>query len=54
MSLFDMNGPLMNALRKLANIILCNITFCLLSLPLFTVGGISGGIVYLHAGDTDG
>lgn len=38
MSLFDMNGPLMNALRKLANIILCNIAFCLLSLPLFTVG----------------
>lgn len=38
MNLFDMNGPLMNALRKLANIILCNIAFCLLSLPLFTVG----------------
>ncbi len=38
MNLFDMNGPLMNALRKLANIILCNIVFCLLSLPLFTVG----------------
>ena len=38
MSLFDMNGPLMNALRKLANIILCNIVFCLLSLPLFTIG----------------
>lgn len=38
MNLFDMNGPLMNALRTLANIILCNIAFCLLSLPLFTVG----------------
>ncbi len=37
-NLFDMNGPLMNALRKLANIVLCNIAFCLLSLPLFTVG----------------
>ena len=38
MSLFDMNGPLMNALRTLANIFLCNVMFCLLSLPLFTIG----------------
>ncbi len=38
MSLFDMNGPLMNALRTLANIFLCNLMFCLLSLPLFTAG----------------
>ena len=38
MSLFDMNGPLMNALRTLANIFLCNMMFCLLSLPLFTAG----------------
>ncbi len=33
-----MNGPLMNALRTLANIFLCNMMFCLLSLPLFTAG----------------
>ncbi len=38
MSLFDMNGPLMNALRTLAYIFLCNLMFCLFSLPLFTVG----------------
>ena len=33
-----MNGPLMNALRTLANVFLCNMMFCLLSLPLFTAG----------------
>lgn len=38
MNLFDMNGPLMNALRKLANIFLCNMMFCLLSLPVITIG----------------
>ncbi len=38
MNLLDMNGPLMNALRKLANIFLCNVMFCLFSLPVFTVG----------------
>lgn len=38
MNLFDMNGPLMNALRKLAYIFICNVMFCLLSLPLFTIG----------------
>lgn len=38
MSLFDMNGPLMYNLGKLANIFLCNVLFCLFSLPLFTIG----------------
>lgn len=38
MSLFDMNGPLMNALRKLANIFLCNLMFCLCSFPIITIG----------------
>ena len=38
MNLFDMNGQLMNALRKLSCIFLCNVMFCLLSLPLFTIG----------------
>lgn len=33
-----MNGPLMNGLRTLANIFLCNLMFCLLSVPLFTAG----------------
>lgn len=33
-----MNGPLMNALRKLAYVFICNVMFCLLSLPLFTAG----------------
>lgn len=38
MNLFDVNGPVMSALRKLSCIFLCNIMFCLLSLPIFTVG----------------
>lgn len=38
MNLFDMNGPLMNALRTMAYIFMCNVMFCLLSIPLFTVG----------------
>lgn len=38
MNLFDMNGPLMTALRTLAYIFLCNVMFCLLSLPVFTIG----------------
>lgn len=38
MSLFDIDGPVMNVLRILANIFLCNVLFCLLSLPLFTIG----------------
>ena len=38
MKLFDMNSPMMIALGKLADIIICNIMFCLFSLPLFTMG----------------
>lgn len=38
MNLFSVNGPVMNELRKLANIFICNMMFCLLSLPIFTVG----------------
>lgn len=38
MSLFDVNGLLMSELRKLANIFICNIMFCLLSLPVVTAG----------------
>lgn len=38
MNLFDMNGPLMYNLGKLANIFLCNVLFCMFSLPLFTIG----------------
>lgn len=38
MSLFDVNGLLMSELRKLANIFICNILFCLLSLPVITAG----------------
>lgn len=38
MKLFDHNGPLMDALRKLTDLMFCNILFCLLSLPLFTAG----------------
>lgn len=38
MNLFDVNGLLMTELRKLANIFICNIMFCFLSLPVFTAG----------------
>ena len=38
MRLFDLNSPLMVALGKLADIIICNIMFCLFSLPVITVG----------------
>ena len=38
MKLFDHNGPLMDALRKLTDLMFCNILFCLLSLPVFTAG----------------
>ncbi len=38
MHLFDINGPLMEALRKLADIILYNLLFVIFSLPLVTVG----------------
>jgi uncharacterized membrane protein YesL len=36
--LFALDGPLMEALGKLADIAICNIAFCLLSLPIFTAG----------------
>ena len=38
MKLFDPNGPLMTALGKLADIVICNLMFCLFSLPVITVG----------------
>ncbi len=38
MNMFNVNGTLMTELRKLANIVLCNLMFCFLSLPLFTIG----------------
>ena len=38
MKLFDLNSPMMIALSKLADVIICNILFCLFSLPVFTVG----------------
>ncbi len=38
MRLFDINGPVMTAMGKLADIVICNIMFCLLSLPIFTIG----------------
>lgn len=38
MKLFDPNSPMMQALGKLSDIIICNIMFVLFSLPLFTVG----------------
>jgi uncharacterized membrane protein YesL len=38
MKLFDLDGPLMSVLNKLADIIICNIMFCIFSLPLVTMG----------------
>ena len=38
MRLFDPDGPLMNALSKLADIVICNILFVLCSLPVVTIG----------------
>lgn len=38
MHIFDINGPLMEAMRKLADIILYNILFVIFSLPIITAG----------------
>ena len=38
MRLFDPDGPLMTALSKFADIVLCNLMFVLFCLPVFTVG----------------
>lgn len=38
MRLFDLDGPLMAALEKLADVVICNILFCLFSIPVFTIG----------------
>lgn len=37
-TLFDPDGMLMSGLRKIADIVLCNIMFCLFSLPVITAG----------------
>ena len=36
--IFDQNGPLMIALGKLADIVICNLMFIVFCLPVFTVG----------------
>ena len=38
MRIFDVNGPLVSAMSKLADIVICNMMFCLFSLPIVTVG----------------
>ena len=38
MKFFDLNSPLMIAMSKMADIVICNIMFCLCSLPVFTIG----------------
>ena len=38
MRLFDPEGPLMTALSKLADIIICNLMFVLFSVPIITFG----------------
>lgn len=38
MNLLNVNGPLMNELRKFGNIVICNILFLVLSLPIITAG----------------
>lgn len=36
--LFNLDSPLMDALRKLTDLMFCNLAFCVLSLPFFTAG----------------
>lgn len=38
MRIFDPDGPLMTALGKFADIVLCNLMFCVFCLPIFTIG----------------
>ena len=38
MRIFDPDGPLMTAMSKFADIVICNILFCLFCLPIFTIG----------------
>lgn len=38
MKLFAHDGPLMEALRKLTDLMFCNLLFCILSLPFITAG----------------
>lgn len=38
MNLLNVNGPLMNELRKFGNLVICNILFCVFSLPIVTAG----------------
>jgi Predicted integral membrane protein len=38
MRLFDSDGPLVTAMSKFADIVLCNLMFVLFSLPVFTIG----------------
>lgn len=38
MKLFDPDGPLMTAMSKFADIVLCNLLFVLFCLPVFTIG----------------
>ena len=38
MKIIDPNSPMMNALNKLSDIIICNIMFVIFSIPIFTIG----------------
>ena len=38
MRIFDPDGPLMTALGKFADIVLCNLMFCAFCRPVFTIG----------------
>ena len=38
MRFFDPDGPMMTALSKLADIVICNVMFVLFCLPVFTIG----------------
>ena len=44
MKLFDPEGPVMVGLGKLADLVFCNILFCLCSLPLFTMGAAAAAL----------
>ena len=44
MGLFSIDSPFMDALRRLSDIIICNIFFCVLCLPVFTIGAALAGL----------
>lgn len=49
MKLFDVDGPLMAALNKLADLVFANLLFILFSLPVVTLGASLNAFLALRA-----